>query len=286
MTPLLQSSDALPDLVENLIDRANELYKDVHNTQEAALDSKVLGLSAGMNVVKARQMRIEQHLFASDEFIEQVRRLLLQRGDSLNLANESVIDRDGHKVHTKVEDKFDWSKLGRIATCYSRRVPTLEFMFGPIAVEPSVKRQASRRRKKLEVDAKDITQPERVEAKDADKSENETTLNVQRVHEILMRMERPINFFRFVINPFSFGQTVENIFYVSFLIRDGKATIATGDDENPVIFACEPPSDEDYQQGLMKKQLILDLDPFTWQGLIEDLGISESIIPTREDTLS
>lgn len=29
--------------------------------------------------------------------------------------------------------------------------------------------------------------------------------------------------------------------------------------------ACEPPSDEDYQQGLMKKQLILDLDPFTWQ---------------------
>ena len=31
--------------------------------------------------------------------------------------------------------------------------------------------------------------------------------------------------FRLIINPESFGQSVENLFYLSFLIRDGKAAL-------------------------------------------------------------
>ncbi len=41
--------------------------------------------------------------------------------------------------------------------------------------------------------------------------------------------KQPINFFEFIINPESFGQTVENLFYLSFLVRDGKVNI---DDES------------------------------------------------------
>src|SRR5436190_12057148 len=114
---------------------------------------------------------------------------------------------------------------------------------------------------------------------DIERQENETTRNVHTIANILQE-EQPINLFEFIVNPESFGQTVENMFYLSFLIRDGKASI---DDESGqpilsmciliyiisacifrirsldcflssliIIARCEAATSEDYQGGLIK----------------------------------
>lgn len=44
-----------------------------------------------------------------------------------------------------------------------------------------------------------------------------------------------VAFFNFIINPRSFGQTVENMFYVSFLIRDGSVGIGEDSDRLPTL---------------------------------------------------
>lgn len=46
--------------------------------------------------------------------------------------------------------------------------------------------------------------------------------------------DNPTNIFKFVINPNDFAQSVENIFYLSFLIRDGKVAFEMQDGE-PMI---------------------------------------------------
>jgi hypothetical protein len=49
----------------------------------------------------------------------------------------------------------------------------------------------------------------------------------------------PLNLFRFFINPFHFGQSVENLYYLSFLFRDGLCTLELTDSNEPIL--CEQP---------------------------------------------
>jgi len=131
----------------------------------------------------------------------------------------------------------------------------------------------------LNKDKNALREPEQLKEKDIERQENETTRNVKMVFDILGERQ-PINLFEFIINPESFGQTVENLFYLSFLIRDSKVNI---DDESgqPILTLCEPPTAENYAEGLIKKQLVMQIDMNTWQELIEVYEINESVIPTR-----
>ena len=102
-----------------------------------------------------------------------------------------------------------------------------------------------------------------------------------------------MNLFRFVINPNDFAQSVENLFYLSFLIRDGECALEIEEDGEPVICAfpalpsarhpllfrtdhpafvfspriviCEQPQASDYQEGLKKQQLVFEFDVKTWE---------------------
>ena len=84
----------------------------------------------------------------------------------------------------------------------------------------------------------------------------------------------------FITNPESFSQTVENMFYVSFLIRNAVAEIddSTG---QPILSTRAPPSTEELAENLSKKQIIMSLDIPMWEEIIETYGIRSSIIPTR-----
>jgi hypothetical protein len=47
--------------------------------------------------------------------------------------------------------------------------------------------------------------------------------------------ELAVNLLDFAINPHDFGQTVENLFYISFLVREGNAKILKDDDGLPLL---------------------------------------------------
>ncbi|RIA97708.1 Nse4 C-terminal-domain-containing protein [Glomus cerebriforme] len=247
--------------LSNNIARANDLHQKVKNTHEATLDSRLLVLTSDLGVQKARRMRLDNNSFDVENYITKL----------ITFMGGRQIDNDNE------EPDLNWTSIGKLASKFTTRVPTSDFMLGPLSVE--TKEREKRIRHSLNKDKSAMKEPEQLKEKDIERQENETTRNVKMVYDILGERQ-PINFFEFIINPESFGQTVENLFYLSFLIRDGKVNI---DDESgqPILTLCEPPTADNYAEGLIKKQLVMEIDMKTWQEIIETYEINESVIPTR-----
>jgi hypothetical protein len=164
-------------------------------------------------------------------------------------------------------DMLNWEALGHLALRHNSRPSVPGFLLGPLSLEKRA-RKAVQRKAPLKSTIARQTQPEILNPGDIEKQENAnlTTLcsriltqlkKVQAEGEAAVEAEAVdgmsddevrdlmfkhgvhssggVDLFKFVVNPHSFGQTVENMFYVSFLIRDGKVGISIDDDGLPAV---------------------------------------------------
>ncbi|KAL9598365.1 MAG: hypothetical protein Q9219_004527 [cf. Caloplaca sp. 3 TL-2023] len=214
-------------------------------------------------------------------------------------------------------DEFNWSWLGsRACFPYNVRPPMPSFLLGPLAVQKKVRKQTQRRERLQRRDPRDATRPEEIKVRDLEKAESSNLSTLcKNIHTLLkektwegqsalndvnlaegseeeysavaklhgLSENGQMSFFPFVINPKSFGQTVENLFYVSFLIRDGDVGVGQGDDNLPTLVPLERKSRDEQAAGAKKHQAVFHLDFETWEDLIDAFEIKQSVIPHRED---
>ncbi|KAF9204212.1 nuclear protein [Haplosporangium sp. Z 27] len=289
----LNSEDASRDKERQQIRQQNRLIRqeyrklitntELFGTHEATLDAKLLVMSADLGMQKARHLRMGQGGFDETEFITRLRNKM-----------------GGHEIDNE-QVGLDWSRIGRMAIKWTRKVPTMDFMLGPMSVEH--KSRTVNQRARIVRDPKAMRKPQELREEDIARQENETTKNVMQISDILGTCTDKVNLFELVVNPESFGQTVENIFYLSFLVRDGRVSITEenmddprrgqyeddeevpepkeGDNVQPMVELTETPTAEDYQGGLLKKQMVMEIDMATWRDLIEIYNIRKPMIPTR-----
>ncbi|KAI9319286.1 Nse4 C-terminal-domain-containing protein [Dichotomocladium elegans] len=244
--------------LEETIDKINEVFARVRNTQEAALDSRVFMLSADLGAQKAQNMRLGSTLFDQDEFVSKVRTL-----GGAQSADETGI--------------LDWAAIGKRAGSHTHRVQSMDFMFGPLVVEKKLRKVT--RQVRIIKDHSDLAQPTQLQEGDLASQENETSANVNQIYRILAECG-PVNLLKFVTNPDSFSQTVENIFYVSFLIRNAVAAIDDSSGQ-PLLSVCDPPSAAELAEHRGKNQIIIPMDIDLWREIIATYRLEKTIIPTR-----
>ncbi|KAF9066154.1 Nse4 C-terminal-domain-containing protein [Rhodocollybia butyracea] len=264
--------DCTIDNLSDAVKRTDKAFHKVKNTAEATLDSSVLLQLTASHAQMARSLKSGSGAFDIDDYIAKL--VTFMGGHKLDNQNPDDSDADDALLDAPLE----WDQIGRRALAKSRRVPVVGFMLGPLSIEQ--KKRAPVKRAKFEKNKADERKPQEIREEDISRSVNETTKNVVTLETILSEVG-PINLFKFVINPQSFAQSVENMFYLSFLIRDGKAALHTDEEGAPSIFACAQPDDKDYAAGLRKRQIVFELDMATWKRAIEIFNITEPAIPTR-----
>lgn len=95
-------------------------------------------------------------------------------------------------------------------------VSCVSFMNGQLEVE---EKERKNRQKQAKADILPETQPEKLQSlENEEKSTTDSRVKFLQSH-CLPPVNQPVGFFNFVINPHSFAETVENIFDVSFIIK-------------------------------------------------------------------
>ncbi|ORY77020.1 Nse4 C-terminal-domain-containing protein [Protomyces lactucae-debilis] len=258
------------------IQRANALYQSVTRPQEAKLDSAFLLEAADLAQTKARNIKRGVQEFSLDEFIIKVDSFITggtrSLGDALQLTQ--------------------LVSLGNVFAQYETRPPTMDLMLGPLMIER--KERVFKAREQTKRTKASLVQPGALVHPDGASNEQQTVMTrlTMQVGRILMQ-QSPIDYFSLVLNPRSFAQSVENMFYLSFLIKEGKAGvyedgglqvvryIADGDAQASMpSFATQ--GEEEGEDWPDKQQGILTLDMETWKEAVEILGLTESTIPHRD----
>ncbi|KAK7499381.1 hypothetical protein BaRGS_00009356 [Batillaria attramentaria] len=262
------------DDLTRILDEAEERFQRVQTTREAAIDSHLLAMISDYGRQKAQALNLEFVKFQPLEFAEKLKTFV------------------SHQLGTQERGSLSsvgWRELGKFSQTFLKKSPALHFMCGAFERGEVVKKPVARQaREKRDNEPGKATELKQVESSSEMQKRESTTKEVESVlntlHRYYEETERcQICYFEFVINPFSFGQTVENIFYVSFLAKDGYIKIFLDSDGLPVIEPVE--ADERESAGpdtnRARQQMVVAITPKEWREIVKTFDIKEPLIKTR-----
>ncbi|XP_057289690.1 non-structural maintenance of chromosomes element 4 homolog A-like [Hydractinia symbiolongicarpus] len=256
-------------------EKGEALFQKVRHPREAVQDSTFLLTLTKKSREQAQHLKTDVVSFDNCTFAEKL----------ISYVNGRHVTSDDKEDVDLSNDA--WKKLGdRAASCF-KTTPKFDFLLGPLVIEVVVKekRVAERRQKVPEGEVLKLKQIDSVE-----KQEEATTKEVERVYKLLKKATQggksPVCLFRFIINPDSFGQTIENLFHFSFLVKDGRVIVDLDEDELPIVNLHKEYREKDYEEIVSRKQVVMPLNMRDWKELIDVYGITESMIPTRKSVLS
>ncbi|XP_022118278.2 EP300-interacting inhibitor of differentiation 3 [Pieris rapae] len=238
----------------------------------------------------------EERMNRTTAAVQEVQELLAQGGveERVRHPGESYLDSRVLRVASDLaiscslavdvtENRYDKHELARHIRdnpqfwtfAFPREVPVISSLHG--AFDPTPPEQRPRTRKRVErQQAAQLKAPENVESLE---KTDEGSEMVTRVNRFIIKAYRngPISYYRLVLDPTSFSRTVENIYYVSFLVRDGLISVFE-DDESGLPFVKPVPALATGNTAGDKNQVIFSIDMQRWRDLIEAFGIEEPMM--------
>ena len=167
-----------------------------------------------------------------------------------------------------------WIGLGRRVAVLFRRSPALTYMYGALPTDPASAPLVERKTRRARQERGELVATQE-EAATTGEGGEQTDVKVKQVYRRLVEQwrgngKRPIDYFRFVLDPTCFGATVEAMFHLSFLVKEGKVRVEAEEDSLPTV-APIPKKEVD---GAGEKQAtVINFSWGDWQRLVGSLGV-------------
>jgi non-structural maintenance of chromosomes element 4 len=241
-TEIIQSGS-----LKSMMEEGNKLFVNVNHAREGSLDALFLKKMGEFQVEKTSKIHVGQK-FDENQFLEKI------------------------KIKYNKGQEIDWETFGSDVSKIFRKTPQTTFMYGPLKVE---EKETKKREKRKKFKQGEAINPD--EVNEVTKEKNETTKKVIEIFkkiklEETTHKDEEIPFLNIAIDPNSFTQTIENIFHLGFLVKDGRLKLESKEDEEGMICSLAEegePTDIDKNQtsGPRNKQCILKLNLETWKRL-------------------
>ncbi|GMJ02302.1 hypothetical protein like AT1G51130 [Hibiscus trionum] len=173
---------------------------------------------------------------------------------------------------------IDWKKIGTEVSHVSRISPGCRTMIGPMDTRIK-QRRANVRRKRVRREKDE--QPEEVDDSDAQKGTN-TDSNMSIMFDIL-RKHRMVRLEHLILNRNSFAQTVENLFALSFLVKDGRAEIKVDDKGlHRVSPKNAPTATAVASKEAVYNHFVFRFDFKDWKLMTDYVEVGQELMPNRD----
>jgi len=324
------------DGLRRTISQANKIYKEVKQTNDATLDSRLLVNVSDLANKKTAQLVLGDSSTGVDvdEFLSKCISFMRNGGPLERSEDDAAASRNPRRRRTHNRDDsddeediddivggaLDWEALGRLACFPSNARPCVpSFLLGPLSVEKKQRTQTQRRARQSKDTGREA-RPENLSKEDLSHDDSKglqatctrirnnlfkhQSVGEKALHEAgitsneelgsatakeILRRSRladngAVSLFDYVLNPHSFGQTVENLFYVSFLIKEGSVGVTSDSGGLPTLSPSEPSTLEQQRKNKSSKhQAVLALDYGVWEELVQAFEVKEPLIPHREE---
>ena len=193
-----------------IMEQADDLFHKVDSTKEMMIDSKIMLTITSIARIQALQMSANLVNFRPEDF-------------AMNLKKKMGLDSDSRVTARSLV------RLGRKLKPQVHRSPALTFMHGALATsDPGPKEVKERRKPKPNLSSalkETVTVTRTAGREDSSTTTEELVVAALRslVRAFRDNGDQPVDYFPFVLHPTSFAASVENMFHVSFLVKEGRA---------------------------------------------------------------
>ncbi|CAM8910275.1 unnamed protein product [Rhodiola kirilowii] len=253
------------DAFTSVINKVDNLHQLVQKPREQVADAEAL-LDISNNLVTSVKSQANEGLTPSD-FIA---RLLMQYG----LHNGAVSDME--------QNALRWDDVGRAVGHIFRHCRGHSTMLGPMAAELKKRKLAAQRQRSKPTES---SQPEALDDK-REEEQTDTDNNMLIMFGMLRRRKR-VQLESLILNRHSFAQTVENMFALSFLVKDGRVEITVNEKGSHFVSPKNAPSASLVTSGDVRySHFVFRLDFKDWKLMMDMVPVGEELMPHRISSTS